>query len=379
MTSIPLYHVYEYRERDRAFWEEHLEDWVPRRVVDTHLHFVNPETQIETVSEEMLRRYWVIETYTAIDAADTERIAHILFPGRDVCYLGFGFAHLGWDILENNRYVREEGLRRGWPSLAVIDPRWVAEQVEHELKQPGCVGLKPYYSMIRYNKFLTASFQEADIFDFLPHHQLEVADQYHAWCTLHVPKADRLGHPSNIRQIKEIRRRYPNVKLVIAHLGRCYTEPHAREGILPLADEEGLYWDCSAVFNPASYRIALTHLGPERVMWGSDNPVFYMRGRRQFNGRSYIDRTDYPFHFNKEREAPEIEAQYTIYTYEALRMLKDLWSELGLSERQRDLFFHETADRLIDDVLSRKGERLPRPASSASVTSAADPVDTERG
>ncbi len=359
MSTTPLYHVYEYNDVDREFWAEHLEDWLPRRLVDTHVHCVDPAAEIETVTEEQKRKYWVMETYTSIDVRDTERIARILYPGRDVCYLGFPFAHLGWDTLANNDYVRREGLKRNWPSLAVIDPRWVPEQVEHALKQPGCVGVKPYYSMIRYNRFLTAGFQEAGIFDFLPHGHLEVLDQHAAWVTLHVPKADRLGHADNIREIKEIRRRYPNVKLVIAHLGRCYTKPHAEEGILPLSDDDGLYWDCGAVLNPDTYRIALTHLGPERVMWGTDNPIFCMRGRRQWHGRTYVNRTNYAFFFNKEREAPEIEAAYTLYTYEELKTIKDVFIELGLSDAQKELFFHGTANRLFTGVLKRKGESWP--------------------
>ena len=31
MTAEPLYHVWQYTDVDRRFWQEHLEDWVPRR------------------------------------------------------------------------------------------------------------------------------------------------------------------------------------------------------------------------------------------------------------------------------------------------------------------------------------------------------------
>ena len=63
------------------------------------------------------------------------------------------------------------------------------------------------------------------------------ARRRHAWVTLHVPGPARLGDPANLREIREIRRRYPHVVLVIAHLGRCYTKGHARAGLLPLADD----------------------------------------------------------------------------------------------------------------------------------------------
>ena len=209
------------------------------------------------------------------------------------------------------------------------------------------LGVKVYYAMIGHDATSRDKYLEADIFDFLPHHQLELLDQRHAWLTLHVPKADRLGHPRNISQIKQIRREYPNIVVVIAHLGRSYTMPHARESLPQLADDEGLYFDNSAVLNPDVHRYALETLGPARILFGTDNPIFYMRGRRQWHGRTYVNRTDYPFHFNSRREPPEVESRYTLFMYEALRAIRRACDELGLSRSQVEAIFHGNADRLI--------------------------------
>jgi hypothetical protein len=73
-----------------------------------------------------------------------------------------------------------------------------------------------------------------------------------------------------------------------------------------------------------------------------------MRGRRQWQGLTYINRTSYPFHFNKDREPPDVEAKYTLYMYEALKAIKDAANEVGLSALQvRDIFCNN-ARRLID-------------------------------
>jgi glutamate-1-semialdehyde 2,1-aminomutase len=174
-----------------------------------------------------------------------------------------------------------------------------------------------------------------------------------------VPKADRLGHADNVREVREIRRRYPNIVLVLAHLGRCYTESHAQEALPQLADDPGLYFDTSAVMNPASHRTALQHFGPQRLLYGSDNPVFYMRGRRQYRGRAYINRTSYPFHFNTDREPPEVEARYTLFMYEDIRAIRQACEELGI-KRQSDInaIFCGNAARLIDGIVQRKTQRL---------------------
>ena len=84
--------------------------------------------------------------------------------------------------------------RRGWHSLAVIRPQWTQDEVAALLDAPGVIGVKPYYSLISPNRETRDAHLEASIFDFLPHHILEVVNDRHAWVTLHVPKADRLGH-----------------------------------------------------------------------------------------------------------------------------------------------------------------------------------------
>ena len=209
------------------------------------------------------------------------------------------------------------------------------------------LGVKVYYALISRDTASRDKHLEASIFEFLPHHQLELLDQRQAWVTLHVPKAERLGHPANIAEIKEIRRRYPNVRLVIAHLGRCYTLPHAQEAFPHFIDDEGLLFDSSAVVNPEVHELALRSFGPRRILYGSDNPVFYMRGRRQFRGRSYINRTNYPFFFNRDREPPEVEAGYTLYMYEELRALRQACERLGLDRPDVEALFSGNAERLI--------------------------------
>lgn len=347
MTEIPLSHVFTYTDVDRAFWAEHLEDWVPARLIDAHVHFMDDFYRIETITEEMRRQYWVNELVVAQSAETLAHCYRTVYPGRAVSCVGMGYAGLGWEVEGGNAYVSEEAQTRGWHALAVVRPTWVAEQISRLLDQPGVIGVKPYYSLIGWDRDTRDRYLEASIYDFLPRHQLEVLDARRAWVTLHVPKADRLGHPDNIREIKEIRRRYPRITLVIAHLGRSYTLPHAEEGLLPLAEEDGLYFDNSAVLNPQVHELALRVLGPERILYGTDNPVFYMRGRRQWHGRTYVNRTSYPFYFNKEREAPEIEATYTLYMYEALKALKDACAVVGIERDGVAAMLYGNAERLI--------------------------------
>lgn len=355
MNPVPLYFLWEYNEVDRAFWAEHLESWLPQRIFDTHTHVMHPQFQLEPMTEAMRRQYWVNEVSEPIDADAAERCLRTVFPNREVKCVAFGWPSLDFDLEAGNAWLQQECAKRGWYNLAVIRPHWSQERVAAALAQPGVIGMKPYYALISLNRDTRDEHLEASIFDFLPHHILEVVNERHAWVTLHVPKAARLGHPDNIREIREIRRRYPNILLVIAHLGRCYTESHALEALPQFADDPGICFDSSAVLNPASHGVALQHLGPQRILYGTDNPIFYMRGRRQYQDRTYLNRTNHPFHFNKDREPPEVEAAYTLFMYEDLRAIKQACEELGIVERRQiEAIFHDNAARLIDSILAHK-------------------------
>ncbi|MBT4756820.1 MAG: amidohydrolase family protein [Opitutae bacterium] len=350
MKEIKLHHKFNYTDVDRAFWAKHLEDWVPQRVYDSHIHIIDQSYQLETVSEEMKKSYWVQELQNMLSADVAGHCYQTVFPGRDVCCTGFGWPFLGWEIEGSNEYVWTHLPAKKWNALAVVRPTWVAEQVEWLLSHPGVIGVKPYYSLIGHDASSRDKYIEASIFDFLPHHQLEVLNDHKAWVTMHVPKADRLGHPENQRDIKEIRNKYPDIRLVIAHFGRSYTKPHAEEGILPLADDPGLYWDNSAVLNPEVHALAMEHIGPDRIMYGTDNPMFMMRGRRKWQGRSYTNHTSQDFYFNTNRESPEIEAGYTLYMYEALKAMKDACEKIGIGRDGVEKMFFRNADRLVADI-----------------------------
>jgi hypothetical protein len=349
MQPIPLHHVWQYTDVDRAFWDRHLADWVPNRVFDAHTHVNEPRFRTVERTEEMRRQYWVNEVSEPIGAADAQRCYETVFPGRQFSCLAFGHPSLDYDIEASNASLREESAPRGWSHLIVSRPEWTAGQLEQQLDSSGALGIKPYYSLIPdQDPSSRDKYLEASIFQFLPHEQLEVLDGRGAVVMLHVPKADRLGHPDNIAEVKQIRRQYPRVRLIIAHLGRCYTLFHAQESLPQLADEDGLYFDNSAVLNPDVHRFALKMLGPSRILYGTDNPIFYMRGRRQWQGTTYINRTSYPFYFNKDREPPEVEATYTLYMYEALRALKSACEELAFASDELEAIFYRNAQQLLE-------------------------------
>ncbi len=126
MLPIHLHHVWQYTDVDRAFWAEHLEPWVPRRVFDAHTHVQEPRFRVEEMTDQKRRQYWVNEVAEPIGAADAARCHRLVFPGREFSCLAFGFPMLEYDIEGSNASLAKACAERGWYRLAVVRPQWPA-------------------------------------------------------------------------------------------------------------------------------------------------------------------------------------------------------------------------------------------------------------
>jgi len=333
---------------DREFWAERLDPFLPEKVFDAHRHIMLPEHADPSPSSTKEPRFpdeiAGPETLEQAALGNSE-----LFPGRSVSYLAFGSPSKTCHPEENNAYLSEGLTGTRSAALALAPPTWDAEKLLHQLRQPRIIGIKPYQSLIP-----GFDGEDVGVFDFCPHEHLELLDELGAWLTLHIPRKERLADPSNIAEILEIRRRYPNIVLVIAHLGRSYAGGYARKGFPPLAEDEGILFDTSAVLNPAVFALALDRFGPDRLMFATDQPIFYMRGRRRWEGDRYVNLTSGNYSWNAEREPPEVEATYTLSLYEAIAACIDTCWALGFGEAELQAIFHDNARRIVDRLLLEK-------------------------
>jgi len=339
---------FELRSVDHRFWAERIAPFLPQRVFDAHRHIAPPE-HIAPVPPEHRKRNW------AFEVADHETFEQArpgyrqLFPGRSVSYLAFGFPYRWCRVAQNNAYV-VNGLTDGdSAALVMTSPQWRAEKVRRLLRQPRVVGIKPYPELVP-----GFGGEEVSIFDFCPRAHLQVLNEVGGWLTLHLPRRERLAAPANLAEITEIRRRYPRIVLVVAHIGRSYAGRYARDGLAAVCEDEGILFDTSAVLNPAVYAVALDRVGPKRLLFGSDFPILYMRGRRRWEGDDYVNLTSGDYSWNVNREPPEVEATYTLYIYEAMAACIDACRQLGFGQAELGAIFHDNARSIVDRLLAEK-------------------------
>ena len=83
-------------------------------------------------------------------------------------------------------------------------------------------------------------------------------------------------------------------------------------------------------------------LGSLSIWRAADRDVCFLRAINDCRG--------YPFYFNKDREPPQIEAEYTLYMYEALLAMKQACQELELTRADVEAIFSRNARRLIKSI-----------------------------
>ncbi len=282
MKKKPLFPV---TDVDRRFYDKHIAGWLPDELIDIHTHIWLKSFKKRRAAGAPRRTVaWPSMVAAENPVEHLVETYQLMFPGKTVTPMMF--ASLTKEYLDAaNAYVADAARRHGFPALIFSDPRWPAAELERRVKRGGFLGVKSYLTMAP--AYLPTA--EIRIFDFFPHHQLEVMDQ-HGWIVmLHIPRDGRLRDPVNLAQMLEIEERYPNLQLIVAHVGRAYCPEDVGDAFKVLAQTRRMNFDFSASSNAAVFRQLLETVGPQRVLFGSDLPILRMRARRVCEKGFYVN------------------------------------------------------------------------------------------
>ena len=178
----------------------------------------------------------------------------------------------------------ESAQKYGFPTLLRTDYAMSPKTLEEQVKKNGCLGLKPY--LTNCPPYIPPA--ELRIFDFLPHEHLEVANKNGWIVMLHIPRGKRLRDPMNIAQLMEIEHRYPNVRLIVAHIGRAYSKEDIGDAFEVLGRTERMMFDFTANLCDDAIQACIKAVGTKRLMFGSDLPIASMRMYRITQGRRVL-------------------------------------------------------------------------------------------
>ena len=324
---------------DKQYYEEILKPFLPEKFIDCHTHVWLMEHDPHKTLRSGTQNWpgLVAKENSIEDLNETNRL---LFPDNKVISVLYGDCAVSIDRKAVNRYVAEKAIDNGYPALYLCHPDTPAEELERIiLENPVFKGIKVYLQFAP--AYLPAD--EIRIYDFLTKEHLAVCDK-HGWVVqLHIARPKRLADPVNYIQLLEIEQNYPNLQLIVAHLGRAYANEDIGDALDYLKNTEKTVWDFTANTNDWVMEQVLDRFGPERFIYGSDFPIFRMKSRRTVENGVYINEIpqgQFPYEAIKGdshmREIPFPEAErITFFIYEEILSCKNACKtfcrQIGLS------------------------------------------------
>ncbi len=333
---------FEYTEFDLSFYEKYLRSRIPSKIFDVHVHMNLPE-HIEKVPAERWFSDWALECGRLLPCDDAYACAREIFPETEYSIAGFPWPIKEADIEGNNRYLAEMRKKGKCSPFMTVKPGWDQESIDKALTKGGFVGFKPYPDMVSGLKGADIS-----IFSFLPHEQWEILNRHKKAVMLHLPRKGRFSDNDNVRELLEIRQKYPDITIIIAHFGRSFCPYYLKNGLSKMKGAEGFYFDTSAVLNPEVYDIAFSEISTDRILFGSDMPIPFFHGRRTWTEKDYKNLCREKYSWNKDgHEPPEIEKKYTLFIYEQMKSMLDAVERNGLNDNQKLGIFFKNAKKAL--------------------------------
>ncbi|MCU6709071.1 amidohydrolase [Paenibacillus sp. J5C_2022] len=347
-----MHALFEMKEVDKIFYEEKLKDFLPDRMIDIHTHVWLDHIRLESTGAPVRAVTWPSLVARDNSIADLFKTYEAMFPGKEVTPLIFSQVSLQYDIAAGNEYIRSCAEQYKLPSLMVTRPQQSAADFEEGIDRGGFLGCKVYLNFA--DPYIPE--KEIRIYDFLPPHQLEVLNRRGWMVMLHIPRDGRLKDPVNLAQMLEIERKYPAVKLIIAHVGRAYCPEDVGDAFDLLAETRNMVFDFSANTNSHVFRELIKAVGPKRILFGSDLPIVKMRMKRYCENGRYVNVVPKGLYGDvsgdpnmREVEGREAE-ELSFFMYEEIDAFRVAAEAEGLTKRDVEDIFYSNAKALIDQI-----------------------------
>ena len=313
-----------YTEHDQQIWDEELAEGLPSRIFDAHIHLFNKAHQPEGTAG-----------WSNADLATLNQWAARLYPDREVYYLVLGTPLPGIDVAAHNAWAIEQVQSDPQSRFnRLVTPDCKLDDIRRDVQLPGVIGLKPYrvYSV-------TGDIAQCRIHEFLPHEQLELANELGLWVTMHLSRFHGCADEANLADL------YPNIKWILAHCARSFTYWPIREAIDRLRDLPNIWYDVSAVTDIRPLITLFQRERVERIFYGSDGvDATYFHGQYVALGRSWqgLDVSRFPLQF------PHCDGRPILSIYEQLLSMKQAAEIVGLSRDDVEAIFWRNAATAFD-------------------------------
>ena len=342
--------LFDIKKVDVNYYEDYLKNFLPEKMIDIHTHVYLKEHLVNENSIDLRVALWPQLVVQENPYEDIQETYSLMFPKKKVTPVMFANPMDLKDIDQANNYI--SGCCTKYPDaqgFLLSKPEWDADIFEEKLISGKFKGMKVYLN------FAPPNIPKNDIciFDFLPHHQLSVIDKHGMIVMLHIPRDGRLKDPVNLAQIIEIEKKYPDVKLIIAHVGRAYCKEDIGNAFGVLAETKNVLFDFSANTNQWVFEQLINTVGAKRILFGSDLPITRMRMRRVCEKGNYINIVPEGLYgdVSDDKHMREVNGkdaeQLTFFLYEEIRAFQKAAISTHLSENDIEDIFFNNANKIL--------------------------------
>ena len=321
---------------DKQIWEEELSDYVPQKIFDAHCHMFRASFDLRY--QDAMRNGRSFTTQTVWPECDLEivkKVESVVMPGRKITRLAFPFPFKKCDFDNSNPFVAGEMRKEpGSAALMLVQPSMTAEHVEKTILEQGQLGVKPYSSY--------CVTEECRITDFLPEHQIAVADRYGLIIMLHVGMRKSFADPRNINDFLYLTEKYQRAKWILAHGARSFAPFPIEKAGPKFRGIPNVWYEVSAVCVMESFDALFSNVDIDRILYGADSgDVGFARGKSIVYGYKWGDLTP---------KTDRLGGEMTFYVYEQLRAMRRASVRFGLTKAQVEDMFFNTGHRLVESV-----------------------------
>lgn len=313
-----------------------INEWLPNTVIDSHIHCWECHNEKELINASAIIPG---TTFNCFPWNLHRRILDKLFPNITyrVVLMGFPFLASEYDC---NKYILDlfSASENIIPIFLCIFNRDL-ENIRKMLEKKYS-GLKMYAT--REQKHTDGT----KIIHVFPEGILKIVDQISGALILHLPR----DIFANLEELKYLAKKYPRVTFIIAHMGNvyCYSS-NVREVYNLVAPHPNIFFDTAMVADSQVIAEALVSVGSRRIIFGSDAPISYIRGRHIDYGNQGIRiQSSFPFNWVDKNEFvtyQEDAKDFKLFHFNIINAIREAIAVAVLRDNKeaKDDIFHRNA------------------------------------
>ncbi len=334
------------KQSDLAVYRTELKVFLPEKIFDAHIHLFDGSCLpqgYEFPSKDCCLKFG--GQFTLENCLEYIRT---MLPEQDFYLNSFGYPSPEFSLDASAQYTGSISDNKQYFGMALVSPHDSIASVQNRITANRLIGYKPYLNFVDWKKK-----DEITIFDMLPAEQMEYANTNGLAVTLHIPRPARLADPVNQQQMVELCRRYPDAKIIFAHIGRAYYLQNVIGYLDGIAGCPNAYIDTAMVNHEGVLEYAFNKFPRERILFGSDAPIAMLRGKSvEINNQyAYLMGEDYQIG-NAIYDAGHT-VEFTLFYYEQLRAVKLAADRAKLSSAEVENIFFGNAFRLFSQIAAK--------------------------